>query len=312
MDWTIERLKHYAHWRARVRYRALRRQIGIGYAKMAYWMPTSNPDFLGIGAPRSASTWLYKRLSLHPHVYLSKRKEIHFLDIPEGRGTYVYGPDVQRPDFKALDLRNPSHWRWYLGHFGKCDGKLSGEVTPDYSLLPSERIGILKSYLPDLKLIYAIRNPVDRAWSSVRKELWWRFGMQPHEVSDPDALIRMAMRPGVLARGDYMSAMLRWETHYKGQILFLFYEDILANPREVLRHVCDFLGLSREPLDRATGNATRVNDVPEDNMPARVRAELEKYYAPQLPFLAEKFGRSFEHWFAGSTDIPIPSVTDAA
>jgi len=256
-------------------------------------MPVRDPDFLSIGAPRAASTWLYKRLSLHPDVCLPKRKEIHFFDVQDGREAYVYGPDVRKPMFKPLDLDNPAHWRWYRSYFGRCNSnKLTGDFTPDYSLLDVDRIRDVKAHLPNLKLIYTMRNPVTRAWSSVRKELWWRFRMYPHEVN-VDTLVRMAMRPGVLVRGDYASVIARWETFYKDQILYLFFDDILEHPQEVLHRVCNFLGLDPSPFDALGGHSVRVNDVPEESIPGEVRDALEIYYAAQAGFLAEKFGRSF-------------------
>jgi hypothetical protein len=276
----------------------LKRRLGIGYARLAYWLPTRDPDFLGIGAPRSATTWLYQRLSLHPDVCLSKKKEIHFFDVRQGKGTFVYGPDWRRPARQLHDLTDPVHWRWYQSQFGICGNRISGEITPDYSLLSAERIAIVKSHLPDLKLIYIMRNPVTRAWSSVRKELWWRFHMHPREVPDTDTLVRIATRPGVLARGDYAGAISRWETYYKGQILYLFYDDIMEDAGHVLGAVCDFLGVDRQPLESASGHAKRVNDVPGDDIPSEVRRALEAYYAPQLPILSEKFGRSFSHWLS--------------
>ena len=45
------------------------------------------PDFLGIGAQRSGTTWLYEQLRGHPQVVMSsKRKEIHFFDRHYDRG----------------------------------------------------------------------------------------------------------------------------------------------------------------------------------------------------------------------------------
>jgi hypothetical protein len=297
MDWTPGRLAQYARWKSQVGYHALRRRLGVAHARVAYWIPERSPDFLGIGAPRTASTWLYQRLSLHPDICLAKRKEIHFFDVPEGNGTYVYGPDARRPALRPLDLDNRFHWRWYRSHFGNCGGRMSGEFTPDYTLLDAGRIGVVKEHLPDVKLIYAMRNPVTRAWSSVRKELWRRFRMHPRNLQDGDTLVRMATRPGVLARGDYISAITNWETHYQGQILYLFYDDIVANPQAVLHRVCDFLGVDQAPLDTAGGHDARVNDVPADEIPMEVRVALERHYAPQQDFLSQKFGRSFAHWF---------------
>jgi hypothetical protein len=296
LDWTLARLTQYTKWRGREAYRAVRRRLSLDYARLAYWLPTRNPDFLGIGAPRSATTWLYQRLSLHPEICLSKRKEVHFLSIPEGKGTYVYGPDVSHFIRRPYDLNDPHHWRWYRSLFGKCGNKVSGEITPVYSVLDADRIAVVKEHLPDLKLIYIMRNPIARAWSGVRKELWWRFHMHPHEVSSPDALMRMAMRPFVLACGNYADAITRWETHYPDRILYLFYDDIMVDAQDVLRGVCDFLHVDRGPLETAGGHSERVNDVPTDDIPPAVRNALAAYYAPQLPLLEQKFGRSFSHW----------------
>jgi hypothetical protein len=262
-------------------------------------MPGRDPDFLGIGAARSASTWLHQRLSLHPDICLPKRKELNFFDIPESEGVHCYGPDLKGPLAMAMRPDDPAHWRWYRGHFARCGARLAGEFTPDYSLLDLERIALVKDCLPDLKLIFAVRNPVARAWSSVRKELWWRFRMYPRDLPDPEVLKRMAMRPGVLARGDYLTTIGRWETYYPGRILYLVYDDLLESPQSMLHRVCDFLGVSRAPLDAAGGHGSRVNDVPEDDIPAEVRGLLERHYAPQLPLLGERLGRSFAHWIPG-------------
>jgi len=298
MEWTAGRLARYAQWSTRRRYNDLRRRVSVAYARIAYWLPVGDPDFIGIGAARTASTWLYNRLSLHPDVCLSKKKEIHFFDVQEGEGRWVYGPDAIGPSLSQLDIENPYHWRWYRSQFGHCKAGLIGEFTPDYSLLGTDRIAIVKEHLPNLKLIYVLRDPITRAWSSVRKELWWRFRMRPHELHCPETLLRMSMRPGILARGDYMSTILRWETHYQGRLLYLFYDDIIASPRNALYQVCNFLGLDRSPFDTTHDHATRVNEAPNDDIPNEIRVALENFYAPQYPFLKEKFGHSLPNWFA--------------
>lgn len=37
------------------------------------------PDFLGIGAQKSGTTWLHDKLWLHPQVWLPPIKELHHL-----------------------------------------------------------------------------------------------------------------------------------------------------------------------------------------------------------------------------------------
>lgn len=299
MQWNSKKAANYALWKSRVAYHDLRRRAGVAYARVAPWMAVRNPDFIGIGAARTGSTWLYDRLSLHPDVCLPKRKEIHFFsDLNRQTHGYVYGPSTDKTEWTPLDIENPYHWRWYLGHFGKCGGKVTGEFTPDYALLSKDRIAIVKRNLPDVKLIYAMRNPVSRAWSSVRKELWRRFQMHPRDVEDTQLLVELATQPGVLRRGDYRTAIENWETHYAGQILYQFYDDLAEDQAGVLATVCEFLALDPEPLTRVGGHDRRVNDVPTDEIPAAVREALERYYEPQLDFLSAKFGRDLSHWFS--------------
>ena len=38
------------------------------------------PNFLGIGAQKSGTTWLHANLSQHPQIWMPPVKEIHYLD----------------------------------------------------------------------------------------------------------------------------------------------------------------------------------------------------------------------------------------
>ena len=54
------------------------------------WMEEVKPDFLGIGAPRAASTWMHNRLALHPQLFLPHQKELHFFDLLDSEGRYKF------------------------------------------------------------------------------------------------------------------------------------------------------------------------------------------------------------------------------
>ena len=72
------------------------------------------PTFLGIGVPRSGTTWLHEILQAHPDVYVPKyRKEIHFFD-----ENYGLGIDWYRKFFPS-DM-----------HANKY--RVIGEITPFY------------------------------------------------------------------------------------------------------------------------------------------------------------------------------------
>ena len=81
------------------------------------------PDFLCIGAPRSGTTWLYEKLSVHPDFSLPKQKEIRFFNSSTIPPLMPYRPFWQRTPKKfSFDLNNNLHWQWYFSQFS-CDKK---------------------------------------------------------------------------------------------------------------------------------------------------------------------------------------------
>lgn len=104
---------------------------------------TKFPDFLGIGAQKSGTTWLYKNLIKHPQLYLPETKEIHYFD------WYFY---------KSIN--------WYCQYFKSAKKtQVTGEINPCYSTLSEKKIKLIHKMNPKLKIILLLRNPIDRAWS---------------------------------------------------------------------------------------------------------------------------------------------------
>ena len=108
------------------------------------------PTFLVIGAAKSATTSLHVELGRHPSVYLPALKEIMFFSHDKN---YVRG------------------WQWYLSRFHDAGDALAiGEVSPQYAhraRYPDTAERIAKC-LPDVKLIFIARNPLERIRSNWR------------------------------------------------------------------------------------------------------------------------------------------------
>lgn len=261
-------------------------------------MPLIKPDFLGIGTARSASTWLHSRLSQHPDVYLPELKELHFFNEPrEHTACDVSGATWTRPLY--FDLENPAHWRWYSEQFAPGADKIRGEITPDYSTLSSARVGEVKRHLPEVKIILLIRNPIDRAWSGLRYS-WKRHldgALEPGEV---DRLMRAALHPERLLRGDYPLTVTNWEAHFPAsQLLYVFYDDVVTQPSAELGRVADFLGIDPAKL-AAEGDSRRVNDAPAETIPPAVRERLRAHYEPQIRWVQRHFDRDLSGWLEPS------------
>ncbi|HUE84637.1 MAG TPA: sulfotransferase [Vicinamibacterales bacterium] len=112
------------------------------------------PTFLIGGAQKSGTTTLHHYLSAHPDIFIPRRpQELHFFDFDPN---YVRGV------------------HWYASHFTSATPahRAIGQTSPLYLYAPDapERIAAL---LPDVKLIFIRRNPVDRAfshyWHAIKK-----------------------------------------------------------------------------------------------------------------------------------------------
>jgi hypothetical protein len=108
------------------------------------------PDFIGIGAMKAATYWIYHCLDAHPEICMSSRKELHFFEKP---ANYRMGIG------------------WYTSHFSHCsEGKVLGEITPAYLSSPDAPVLIHRHY-PRVKIFACLRNPVERAYSHYRFEV---------------------------------------------------------------------------------------------------------------------------------------------
>lgn len=175
-------------------------------------------NFLGIGAQKAGTTWLYEQLCQHPELAFPMGKEVHFWDAYYDRGL-----------------------QWYLPPF-EGNEKVKGEITPAYAILPREKIEEIYQINPKMRLIYLVRNPVERAWSSARMALK-RAEMTLDEASD-QWFIDHFHSYGSLARGDYQQCLTNWLSVFsKKQLLILKFEEISRDPQRLLQCCCKHLGV---------------------------------------------------------------------
>jgi hypothetical protein len=231
------------------------------------------PDFLGIGAQKAGTTWLYENLRCHPDVFLPDKKELHYFD---------------RRFHRSL--------RSYARYFEAGAGKVKGEITPSYAALAPSRIRYIRAIMPETKLIFMIRNPIDRAWSQALMNLVVRKKRAFEDVSD-EAFLEHFRHERSIVRGDYNRILEQWSRVFpKEQMLVGLFKDIRERPTELLAQVFDHIGVTRD-VDWAAFPCTQVVHrgvgVP---LPDKFRAELERIYGPEIEQLVERFGPRIAHW----------------
>ncbi|MCX2980987.1 sulfotransferase [Halieaceae bacterium IMCC14734] len=283
------RLEHFPRIEIALRQwlKSYRRESRLAKAYAMPWIKDTKPDFLGIGAPRSASTWLHNRLATHPRVYLPREKELHFFDFMDKSGI----------DYR-YSLGSPIHRRWYSLCFSSAHDMIRGEVTPAYSILPEARIREIAAYLPEIKIIYILRNPIERAWSGLRRRTWYGSGERAGE-SDLQHLLAMAKAPDVIVRGDYRRNIVQWERVIPpDRMHYIFYDDVKSDGRNELEKTCRFLGVDSQLLPEEPAASNPPNFSPPSKMPEEVRQQLISIYSEDRGFLEDKFDRTLEHWYA--------------
>ena len=227
------------------------------------------PDFIGIGAMRAGTSWLRKQLARHPDVWTAEPKELHFFD-----RHFTDDPAAYAEHFKMALV-----------------GQAAGEITPAYAILDDAIIATAKRWMPDAKLLFMMRDPVERAWSHAKKD-FPQFRGKAAEESPIEELIAFMDMPAVASRGDYLTCLKRWLRHFdRDQLWCGFLDEVAINPEPVLRGLFTFLEVDPDKGIDAKAAAKRENARPGAAVPDVVREHLQSTPYTQNDELSELLGR---------------------
>lgn len=231
-------------------------------------------NFLGIGAQKAGTTWLYEQLKRHPQLAFPLGKEAHFWNRPH----------------------DPAAVADYLARFAQIP-TTAGEITPAYGMLPIETIQEIHRHAPGLRLVYLIRNPVDRAWSSALMALQ-RAEMTLDEASDP-WFIDHFHSAGSRKRGDYQTCLRTWHAVFPAtQLLVLRFEQILAEPESLLNRCFQHLGVPPQTPEqlRQWDCRTPVFTGPGHALRPSLKSVLQAMYQKPIEQLATYLGMDLSAW----------------
>jgi len=185
------------------------------------------PDFIIVGTMKSGTTTLQHYLLNHDDISMPK-KELHFFNRDSNfeKGLEYY---------RQLFLED-------------CEDELKiiGEKTPTYSYLPSVPKRIYDT-TPNAKLIWILRNPIDRAYSNYLHALsgsveWMSF---ENAIKKEPKRIEKNIFKGYRERGIYHQQIERFLKYFpNNQMYYLLFEDLIKNPKTEVNRLLDFLGTS--------------------------------------------------------------------
>lgn len=214
---------------------------------------TRLPDFLVIGAARCGTTSLYEYLKSHPQIYLppSKRPEPHFF--------------LKENEFKK-------GIKYYSNKYFKDVDKnaVAGEISTSYIYQPyvAERI---KKYLPRVKLIAILRNPIERAFSN-----YWvtykngietlpfsqAIRQEKFRISNPESTFHAEVQPfAYIDRGRYYKQLKIYLKFFsRNQIHIAIFEDFINNTLVELKKIFTFLDVDTSYVPPNIGKKFNVGN----------------------------------------------------
>lgn len=182
------------------------------------------PTWIMIGAMKSATSSLHRYLAEHPQVATSTPKELDF---------FV----KHRYDELGID--------WYQKQFTNPPGALAaGESSVNYTKC-HEFPGVaerMHKHLPDVKLIYVLRDPILRLesqWVHAVGAGKWR-GDFASAVRDPET-------SPMIQTSCYWTQLEQYLAFYDpSQIKIMSYEDVSADPHTAVGEILEYIGLDPE------------------------------------------------------------------
>jgi Sulfotransferase domain len=226
------------------------------------------PDFLIIGAPKCATSWLSGLLAQHPKIFM----------VPE------------EIEYFSAHLDRPV--TWYTAHFwperlGMTDsdgvGCLVGEKSARYCAMSRNSIRLLRRLLPEVRLILMIRDPVARHWAHAKRH----FSKARHGNMKDGSFVNSPELYNFFRRsqcfGEFSRMIENWLDVYPSErLLVLRQEEALENPRMVFDKVLQHLGASADYDPSSLTLLTKCkNKGPMLPIPKDIEEFLEEMFADE-------------------------------
>lgn len=258
------------------------------------------PDFFVLSPPRTGTTWLSTVLMSHPDVYIPPEKELRYFDVA----------------WKHSAIGN------YIGRYSRSEGRLKGDASPSYVLLPESVIRLLHRAKPNMKFIVIVRDLEHRAWSnfchscSLGEFGLHSFGILQGEIPEGKILNFLAGDYSTSV-ADYREYLGRWLRYFPAeQFCIISMDELTKNTDAMLSRVYRFLNVPKV-LPKLEDINARINPGMVFPRSETVDCLLSVLYRPrheqQAAFFKHAFDVEVRHLLTHTQEIlaPLPLLNRA-
>ncbi|PWW81195.1 hypothetical protein CR164_11690 [Prosthecochloris marina] len=189
--------------------------------------PYNIPNFIVVGAAKSGTTSLYQYLKQHNDIYMSFRKEIMFFDLNYYKGLEYYA-------------------KYFKGYNGE---KAIGDISPSY-MCDSNVPRRIAKILPKTKIIFLLRNPIDRIYSHYWDLVCWKIIKSDfRDAIHQSAIWKKSygyLEYDILEMGLYYKYINKYREYYSDDDIGVFlYDDMCEDVYAFMDKIFDFLNISK-------------------------------------------------------------------
>lgn len=183
------------------------------------------PDFLCVGPPKTATTFLDRVLKSHPQIYLPESKELHFF-------SFFYSKDIEN----------------YCSFFKNADdGLVAGEISPSY-FYHDEAARRIRETLDKPKIIITLRNPVELVYSlywQIKRHNFYQSKDNDIDIGFEDALKKYPHR--LYKPAMFSTHIKRWfELFERDDVMIIYHDEIKSDLNATLVRLFNFLGVDSD------------------------------------------------------------------
>jgi len=233
------------------------------------------PNFIIVGSSASGTSFLTAGMVNHPEIYLPKkmRPEPHYF-------------------YKSWEYEKSFEDYYLAKYFSEVKNEIAiGERSSSY-MFGKEVAKRMHKHLPDIKLIFMLRNPIERTYANYRYTVL--EGLEPNSFSDAlkNEKKRIENQTGIwkeiqpfnyTGRGLYFNQLKTFLNFYnRDQILILKSNDFGKSLQNDFNEVFTFLGVSK---------SFQVTEPPRfssfEVVNPKVQVELRNYFKDRFDLVVE-------------------------
>lgn len=277
---------------------------------------SKGPDFICIGAQKAGTSWLHYNLIRHPQTLMPPTKEVNFFVTVPGEKIALINkwlnPRMWLGNWRSVKKSNNNaqvlpwfinYFTWYkqsvfasktiddyIQLFPKQQGKITGDISPSYADLSEQQIKELSIALPNVKLIYLIRNPIERAWS--------QFKMDNPKILDihklnTEMIERVKISTSACYHSQYSHMLQKWEKYFPGQVNVWFYDQLCEDPFELLTEICTYLGIQSPDETFREKAKEEIFKGPDFNIPDELHTHFIQTLRDEVKYLHARFNNQY-------------------